>query len=170
MATLRNRSKTPPGEKNRWRTPPERFAYANARYGPFIIDAAADATNHLLPLWYGPDSPLGPGAEDALSFAWGDVQPRDDRPKLWCNPPYDNTAAWVAHAAGEAEQGRAQTTLLIPATTDVRWFHQFVWEDIGARPRVIVEFLGRISFIRPNGEPSNAPVIGSMYVTFLARR
>lgn len=168
MATLRNRSKTPPGEKNRWRTPPERFAYANARYGPFAIDAAADATNHLLPIWYGPDSPLGASHEDALAIPWNAVG--DEALRIFCNPPYDNTAAWVEHAAGEAEAGRAQTTLLVPATTGVRWFQRFVWEDISERPRVIVEFLGRISFIRPNGEPSNAPVIGSMYVTFLARR
>jgi hypothetical protein len=66
---------TPSEEKDLWRTPPALFAELCARYGPFALDAAADAGNRLCPAWLGPGSPLG---EDALAASWrlpGDALP-----------------------------------------------------------------------------------------------
>ena len=145
------------------------FERASRRYGPFDIDAAADASNHLCVWWYGPGSPI---IEDALAGPWAPSSWWGDHAaRVWCNPPYSMTAAFVAKAAAEAEAGRAQTTLLLPSTTDVRWWHRHVWADLGPRPGVLVEFLSpRVRFLRPDGTVAGSPNFGSVLVSFLARQ
>lgn len=156
---------TPREQKDLWRTPPDFFARAARRYGPFDLDVAATLDNRLCAAWFGPGSPL---AEDALGTSWALAE--DGPTRAWCNPPYTRNAAFVAKAAGEAQAGRAQTTLLLPSTTDVRWWHRHVWQETGPRPGVLVEFLSpRVRFLRPDGTPSGSPNFGSVLVTFLAR-
>ena len=76
----------------------------------------------------------------------------------------------AAKAAAEAQAGRAQTTLLLPATTDVGWWHEHVWDGIAPRPGVVVEPLsGRVRFLRPDGTSAGMPNFGSALVTFLAQ-
>lgn len=148
---LRPRSQTPPGERNRWRTPPVEYARLAARYGPYDLDAAADETNHLCPRWLGPGSPI---ATDALTVPWSG--------RVWCNPPYDQIPAFVAHAAAS----EARTTLLLPAFTDARWWHDWVWHLDRPRPGVTVEFLRRVRFLRPDRRPGTNPFFGSVAVVF----
>ncbi len=148
-----------------WRTPPDLFARASQRYGSFDLDAAATAEDRHCAAWFGPDSPLG---EDALTATWNLAE--QGLTRVWCNPPYSKGARFVAKAAEEARAGRAQTTLLLPATTDVGWWHEHVWDGIAPRPGVLVEPLsGRIRFLRPDGEPAGMPNFGSVLVTFLAQ-
>jgi phage N-6-adenine-methyltransferase len=171
MASAIVNSRTPQAERDRWRTPRETFEYASRRYGPFDLDAAADETNHLCGLWLGPGSEI---AEDALAAEWGPVSSATmpERPvRAYGNPPYSITAKFVAKAWAESVAGRAQTTLLLPATCDVRWFHEYAWSDLGPRPGVLVEFLPRrVRFLRPDGTPAGSPTFGSVLVTFLAKR
>lgn len=172
MASAIVTTTTPAAEKDLWRTPRETFVYANRRYGRFELDAAADSTNHLCEEWLGPGSFHG---EDAFARTWQIpsgpfVLSKPYPTRVWCNPPYSNIGAWVDKAYREAWQGRAQTTLLLPATTDVRWWHTYVWEGLGARPNVLVEFLSRrVKFLRPDGTPAGSPTFGSVFVTFVAR-
>jgi phage N-6-adenine-methyltransferase len=156
------RSTTPQGVRDNWRTPPETFDYLNKRYGPFTLDAAADASNHLCGLWFGPHGAL----EDALGGSWainGNTQHR-----VFCNPPYTMTWAFVMKAREEVEAGHCiSATLLLPATTDVKWFHEAVWAGDRPREGVTVEFSkGRIRFLRPDGSKAGTPTHGSMFVTF----
>lgn len=173
MASAIVATTTPAGEKDRWRTPRETFSYANRRYGRFELDAAADASNHLCEEWLGPGSYHG---EDALTCEWWIalspfILSKPNPMRVWCNPPYSMTAQFVAKAAEEAEAGRAQTTLLLPSTTDVRWWHRHVWRDLGPRPGVLVEFLSpRVRFLRPDGTAAGSPNFGSVLVTFLAKQ
>ncbi|MGN6564389.1 MAG: DNA N-6-adenine-methyltransferase, partial [Thermomicrobiales bacterium] len=93
-------------------------------------------------------------------------------PRVWCNPPYSRgmVAQFVCKAANETRQGFVRSaTLLLPATTDVRWWHRFVWD--GERGRfhrgVEVEFLTpRVRFLRPDGSVAGTPNFGSVVVTF----
>jgi phage N-6-adenine-methyltransferase len=168
MASAIVASTTPVGDKDCWRTPPDVFAAAARRYGPFDLDAAATEDNKLCPFWLGPGSDLG---EDALRADWGPVSSATmpERPvRAFCNPPYSVTALFVEQAAVQAKLGHAQTTLLLPSTTDVRWWHTWVWEDLGPRPGVLVEFLRRVRFLRPDGSLAGSPTFGSVLVTFLA--
>lgn len=164
MATL-VRTKTPVGERDLWRTPPEVFAQLSRDYGPFQLDAAADSGNHLCDLWLGPGSPLG--LEDALSCVWGALPSH----RVFCNPPYSLTGAFVRKARDEVRDRHClSATLLVPATTDVRWFHELVWDEKVDRCRrgAHIGFSkGRIRFLRPDGGKAGQPTHGSMFVTFM---
>ena len=174
------RSKTPNPERDRWRTPREVFDMLDKRqgYGHFRLDAAAEEANTLCRYWLGP----GGRAEDALNCDWGEIfrhialeesrqyEYISDR-RVWCNPPYSLTKEFVGKAKEEVDGGMVgQVTLLLPSTTDVQWFHQYVWGVAGPKPRVIVDFsVGRVRFLRPDGSKSGTPTHGSMFVTFYSK-
>ena len=60
----------------------------------------------------------------------------------YCNPPYSEVALWVEKAHLEAEKGN-YSVMLLPARTDTKWFHEFIYTN----PRCEVRFLkGRLKF------------------------
>lgn len=73
--------------------------------------------------------------EDGLSKSWAGET-------VFCNPPYGrHIGDWVKKCAEES--GHAKITLLIPARTDTRYFHQFIYN----KPNVRIEFIrGRLKF------------------------
>ena len=74
------------------------------------------------------------------------------------NPPYSQWQKWVAKAAEEAAKG-ATVVALLPARTDTKAFHAFIWQQ----PNVEIRFIrGRITFV---GAPDPAP-FPSMIVVF----
>lgn len=167
MATL-VRTTTPQLERDCWRTPPEVFAMLDKRYGPFNLDAAADSLNHLCDRWLGPGSSI---ASDALapSTRWHRFWNERDSTIVFCNPPYSLTERFVARAKRAVEEGEClRATLLVPATTDVRWFHNHIYlAPLGFRRGVTCDFsVGRIRFLRPDGRKAGQPTHGSMFVTF----
>lgn len=161
------KSSTPSAERDLWRTPPELFRMADSLYGPFTLDAAADASNHLCDLWLGPGSPLG--NEDALGCDWGAMF---DYRRVWCNPPYSNGMddVFTYYAWDQVKQYRIlSATLLIKANTGKKVFHKLIWDRAHNRPRpgVTLDFLpGRVAFIRPDGTVAKANTFESMLVTF----
>jgi phage N-6-adenine-methyltransferase len=125
-----------------WRTPPELFAQLDAEFN-FYADVAATAENALLELWLG-DTPQG----GALVEDWSFNLPAS---KCYCNPPYSRglQAKFIAKAAAERARG-VTTVMLIPARTDTKAFHRFIWDAERHQPRegVEVRFLpGRIKFV-----------------------
>ena len=160
-------STTTPGERDLWRTPRDLFLRLNMDYGPFDLDAAAQAHNALCEHWLGEGSRI---ADDALGedVRWVNFAPSLTR--AFCNPPYSKAREFVAKANEQARLGIARTTLLLPATTDVWWWHAHVWstEHRRFRPGVEVEFLRRVKFLRPDGSPAGSPNFGSVCVTFWA--
>lgn len=151
-------------EKDTWQTPADLFARLNAEYGPFTLDAAANARNHRCADWFGPGS--NRGVIDALTVPWQDYARR-----IFCNPPYSRwmVAAFVCQGWQAARYGGTQTTFLVPATTEVRWWHEFVY-DVDRRrfrPGVEVEFIRRrVRYLRPDGTQAGAGGFGSVVVTF----
>ena len=89
-------------------------------------------------------------AEDGLSQNWGGK-------RVFCNPPYGRELPkWIKKAHDEAEKG-ALVVMLIPARTDTRAFHDYIYHQAEIR------FLrGRIRFV---GSKWNAP-FPSMVVIF----
>lgn len=95
-------------------TPRDFFDQLNAEFH-FDIDAAATSRNHKCDLWYGEG-----GIElDALEADWGGLS-------VFLNPPYSCAGAFVAKARIEADKG-ATVVLLIPARTDTKYWHRFIW-------------------------------------------
>jgi len=152
------------GDSDCWATPDEVFEELNERYGPFTLDAAANEANHKCDLWLGPGNKYG---EDCLVCSWGEYDV--SIPRVWMNPPYSNPAPFVAKAWWEAHVGHCMVTMLLPGTTEVGWWKDYVYavERRRFRPGVEVEFWpSRIRHIRPDGTRGGSPKFGSVVVTF----
>jgi phage N-6-adenine-methyltransferase len=106
-----------------WATEQAFFDQVNREFR-FTVDVAADATNAKCERFYDIES-------DGLMQDW-------DGETVWCNPPYgDRIKDWMYKAA----TSEATTVLLVPARTDVKWFHEIVL------PRAEVRFIkGRLRF------------------------
>lgn len=143
--------------KDDWGTPPDLFAALDAEFH-FTLDAAANADNALCDFWYGPGSHI---RQDALCDPW----PCSDR--IWCNPPYSTAGGqrgFIARAAACGAAGGC-VVMLLPARTDTRAFHAYIWDRERHQPRkgVEVRFLkGRLKFV---GAKAGAP-FPSMVVVF----
>jgi phage N-6-adenine-methyltransferase len=125
-----------------WETPKDLFEKLNEQYH-FILDLAATDQNHKCERYFTKEI-------DGLKQEWAGI--------CWCNPPYSNISAWVKKAYNEAQKGSI-IIMLIPARTDTRWFHNYIYMMYG----VEIEFIkGRLKF---SGSKWNAP-FPSMIVTF----
>lgn len=130
--------------KDNWQTPKALFEEYDLLYH-FTVDAAADETNHLLPKWWGPNSPVG--VLDSLQHNWiGEV--------CWLNPPYSMVGEFIEKAAMELFLHDVTTVCLVPSRTDTKWWHNCVWDKDKWRWRngVWGNFLkGRVKFVDPTG-------------------
>ena len=130
-----------------WSTPQDTFDALDAEFR-FVIDCAATAENTKCARWLGP----GGVSPDALTVNWGEAGS-----VCWLNPPYSRVRAFVRKAAAEAAWHGCTVVLLLPARTDTRWFHDYVWDQTrhAAQPGVELRFLrGRLKF---GGATSGAP-------------
>jgi site-specific DNA-methyltransferase (adenine-specific) len=61
----------------------------------------------------------------------------------YCNPPYSEIAKWAQKTHEENFIRGIGIVMLLPARTDTRWFHQFIYN----KPNVEIRFLkGRLKF------------------------
>lgn len=134
------------GGRDDWRTPIALFAALNKEFN-FSIDGAADVSNALLPVWYGPGGRTG-------------IWPPFER--VFCNPPYSQIREFVTKAAAARIHG-CLSVLLIPARVDTGWFHDYIYKI----PDVEVRFLrGRVKFQHPDGREATSAPFPSMVVVF----
>jgi phage N-6-adenine-methyltransferase len=130
-----------------WSTPNDTFYDLDADFH-FVLDAAASDDNAKCDHYFTKE-------QDALQEDWtGFGGP------VFCNPPYGRgiTGQWVKKAAETAAQGTT-VVMLLPARTDTRWFHYFIYKQ----PSVEVRFVkGRLKF---GGSKTSAP-FPSMVVVF----
>lgn len=117
-------------------TPQDFFDMLDAEFG-FTLDAAADAQNHKCPCYYTRE-------QDGLKQPWPGT--------VWCNPPYGRQIGkWVQKASYENYVNNNTIVMLLPARTDTRWFHTYIYE----RPNVETRFVrGRLKF---GGSKNSAP-------------
>lgn len=73
----------------------------------FTIDVAAEPATAKAPMFFTVN-------DNGLAQLWHGL--------CWCNPPYKSIDPWVRKAHSEAEAGRAQTVMLLPARTSTEWF------------------------------------------------
>lgn len=136
-------------EKNYWETPQELFDKLHAEF-QFTLDAAASDDNHKLPNYYTEET-------DGLSQDWGGQ-------RVFCNPPYGSkeTGLWTEKCWREAQKPGTLCVLLIPARTDRKSFHQYIYNQ----PNVEIRFLpGRLSF-ELNGKKIGTAPFPSMVCIF----
>ena len=119
-----------------WETPQDLFDQLNKEFA-FTLDVCALPENAKCADYYTPE-------QDGLKQPWHGV--------IWCNPPYGRgVGAWVRRALFAYVAGNT-VVMLLPARTDTRWFHDYIYN----RKNVEVRFLkGRLRFGR-GGEKSGS--------------
>lgn len=131
-----------------WETPQNLFDKLN-RVFRFDLDTAASDSNHKVDNYFTKE-------QNGLLQDWtGHV--------VWCNPPYGrHIGEWVEKASNAVDMGGDSTcvVMLIPARTDTKWYHDYIYSN----PRASVRFIrGRLRF---GGSNNNAP-FPSMIVVFI---
>lgn len=130
-------------DTDNWATPQDFFDKLDAEFH-FDLDVCADDINHKCDKYYTKE-------QDGLSQPWVGT--------VWCNPPYGREIGqWVRRALFASVAG-ATVVMLIPARTDTRWFHDYIYK----RDNVEIRFIkGRLKF----GTAKNSAPFPSMIVVF----
>ena len=127
-----------------WSTPQDFFEMLDKEFG-FTLDPCSSDENHKCDKYYTKE-------QDGLKQDWcGET--------AFVNPPYGReTALWVQKCFKEVYAGGARcAVMLLPARTDTRWFHRYIYH------RAEVRFVkGRLKF---GGQNNSAP-FPSMVVVF----
>lgn len=124
-----------------WATPQDFFDALDKEFR-FETDVCALPENAKCAHYFTPE-------QDGLAQEWTGV--------CWCNPPYGRKIGdWVKKAAESAKAG-AVVVMLLPARTDTRWFHDYIYG------KAEIRFVkGRLKF---GGATVNAP-FPNMVVVF----
>lgn len=128
-------------KKMDWETPQDFFDKLNAEFN-FTLDPCANEQNAKCKKFYTIE-------QDGLIQNWqGET--------VFCNPPYGRELSkWVAKCYKESRKPNTTVVMLIPARTDTRYFHQYIYKKSEIR------FLkGRLKF----GNSKNGAPFPSMVV------
>ena len=127
-----------------WETPQEFFNQLDSEFH-FDLDVCALPENAKCARYYTPD-------QNGLIQPWKGI--------VWCNPPYGrNIGNWVKTGYLASLNG-AVVVMLLPARTDTRWFHDFVYG------KAEIRFVRRR--LKFGGSKNSAP-FPSMVVIFRGR-
>lgn len=129
-------------QSDMWETPQDLFDKLNEEFH-FNLDVCAIASNAKCAAFYSPEQN-------------GLIQPWYGR--CWCNPPYGRQVGkWVKKAYDTAYIDGNLVVMLLPARTDTKWFHEYIYG------KAEIRFLkGRLKF---GGSKNSAP-FPSMIVIF----
>lgn len=139
-------------DKTIWETPQKRWNEWNKEFS-FDLDAAASKENTKCKHFFTEE-------DNALIQNWYD--PNNGIAVIWCNPPYGRsiTGKWVKKFQEEANKG-ATVVALLPARTDTKWFHDYIWNKKNVEIRFIKSRLkfeiGGKPILDKNGRPQSAP-------------
>lgn len=113
-----------------WATPQDFFDKLNDEFH-FDVDVCASDSNHKCEKYFTKE-------QDGLNQPWHGF--------VWCNPPYGREIGkWVKAVAEHSGGG----VMLLPARTDTRWFHDYIYGKADIR------FIrGRLKF---GGSKNSAP-------------
>lgn len=127
-----------------WSTPQDFFDELNKEFN-FTLDPCATKENTKCPKFYNKE-------QDGLKQNW-------DKEIVFCNPPYGSEIKnWVK----KASEAVGVVVMLIPARTDTRYFHEYIYK----KPNVEIRFIkGRLNFNGLQKGSGSAP-FPSMIVIF----
>ena len=130
---------------NEWTTPQSFFDELNDEF-QFSLDPCADDINHKCDKYFTKET-------DGLLQDWAGEY-------VFCNPPYGKEISkWVEKSFMEAKKSHTCVVMLIPARTDTKYFHQYIYKQ----PNVEIRFIkGRLKF----GDGKNSAPFPSMVVVF----
>lgn len=131
-----------------WSTPQDFFDKLNDELH-FTLDVCANADNHKCDKYYTKEM-------DGLIQPW--------KGNIWCNPPYGREIGKLVEKAWKVNKSwldelTGVIVMLLPARTDTKWFHRYIYNQ----PNVEVRFIkGRLKF----GNSKNSAPFPSMIVIF----
>lgn len=100
-------------QTDEWATPQSLFDELNTEFH-FDLDPCATDENHKCDEYY-------TKADDGLTKNWAGRS-------VFCNPPYGRQIGkWVRKAYEEAQKPGTTVVLLVPARTDTKWFHDYIY-------------------------------------------
>jgi len=128
-----------------WETPKDLFNEYDAVFN-FNTDVCALPINAKCDHFFSPEN-------DGLKQDW--------RGACWMNPPYGKEISkWVQKAYNEScIKNQCFVVALLPARTDTKWFHDFIYNQNGVEIRFLK---GRLKF----GQSKNSAPFPSMIVIF----
>lgn len=140
-----NRGRTTSGSGN-WRTPPAVLADLSAIAGwePWGLDLSATDRDRVCDDFVGPGHPSLVRRDALAAPPWLVRQWAAGRP-VWCNPPYDQWAAFAGLLNAAAATEGVRGCLLIFARTDAA-----AWHRVAPCASALAFRGGRISFLDPN--------------------
>lgn len=95
-----------------WSTPQYFFDALDNEFH-FTLDACALPENAKCERYFTPE-------QDGLKQEWTGT--------VWCNPPYGRKiGSWIRRGYLTAKTGNATVVMLLPARTDTRWFHEYIY-------------------------------------------
>lgn len=126
-----------------WATPQDFYDKLDSEFH-FTLDPCADKNNHKCKKYYTKE-------DDGLLQDWGGEI-------VFCNPPYGRQISkWVEKCFNESRKDKTIVVMLIPARTDTKYFHQYIYN------KAEIRFVkGRLKF---GDSKANAP-FPSMVVIF----
>ncbi len=125
---------------DQWSTPIDFFFELNKEFN-FTLDPCADESNAKCNKFFTKE-------DDGLSKNW-------DNEIVFCNPPYGRKIKYWVKKSSEAKGGIV--VMLIPARTDTRYFHEYIYH------KAEIRFIkGRLKF----GDSKNSAPFPSMIVIF----
>lgn len=129
-------------ETDLWSTPKDFFDKIQAEFD-LNLDVCASDDNHKIKDYF-------TTKDDGLSKSWSGY-------RCWMNPPYGREIGkWIKKAS---EGGAEIVVALLPARTDTRYFHDYIYQ----KENVEIRFLkGRLKF----GDSKNSAPFPSMLVIF----
>lgn len=106
-------------ETDDWSTPQDFFDKLNEEFG-FNLDPCASDENHKCDRYFTRDT-------DGLNKEWGG--------SVFVNPPYGREiGAWVKKSYESFCSGKCDyVVMLIPARTDTKWFHDYIYHTAEIR-------------------------------------
>lgn len=127
-----------------WATPKDFFDTLNEEFD-FTLDPCASTDNAKCDKFYTKE-------QDGLKQDWSGE-------RVFCNPPYGKVIGdWVKKCSEEAKKPNTTVVALIPARTDTRYFHEFIYR----KAREVRFVKGRLKF----GGCKNSAPFPSMVVVF----
>jgi len=128
-----------------WETPQDFFDTLNKEF-KFTLDPCATPETAKCKKFYTKE-------DDGLSKDWS-------RERVFCNPPYGSE---IKHWVKKCSESTSLVVMLIPARTDTRYFHDYIYQ----KPNVEIRFIkGRLKFGGKQKGSGPAP-FPSMVVIFI---
>lgn len=133
-----------------WETPQEFFNELNKEFN-FSLDPCATKETAKCQKFFTPEI-------DGLKQDWGGYS-------VFCNPPYGSEIKhWVEKCSMEGQKPNTIVVMLIPARTDTKYFHEFIYH------KAEIRFIkGRLKFKGAQKGSGSAP-FPSMVVIFNPER